>query len=86
MKNHTSQGVMYDMSSLQKAIKSPKSDDPIIISNREIKCKKCGKDTKDLEQLKKHLISDHKTYKPCKNFSINPAENKCSWREKCGYS
>ena len=49
-------------------------------------CRKCKNKFNDLDTLKKHLVADHKTYRPCKKFSSNPSENKCTWNNKCGYS
>ena len=89
MKNHTGEGQAYNMSSLKEAIQPQevkKSQDQNISLGGNFSCRKCGKLCKELNDLKKHLISEHKTYRPCKNFSSNPSEDKCSWKEKCGYS
>ena len=48
-------------------------------------CRKCGNTFKDTDELKKHLRI-HTKYIPCRKFSSNSSDNKCSWGEKCGYS
>ena len=32
------------------------------------------------------MKNDHKTYRPCKNFSNKVSENKCTWNDKCDYN
>jgi len=41
---------------------------------KNIKCRKCDKYFKNLEEIKKHMKNDHKTYRPCKKFSNKVSE------------
>ena len=49
-------------------------------------CRKCGKMFSNLDDLNNHLTNDHKSYRPCKNFSAISEDNKCTWKERCGFN
>ena len=93
MKNHTEQGQTYDMSSLQREL------DPSTVTKEShqpapttpngstgTNCRKCGKLFSNLDDLNNHLSNDHKSHRPCKNFSAIPEDNKCTWNERCGFN
>ena len=90
MKNHKEQNSTYNMSSMQNAIKDPlltgAATKTFNNPRTNIICRKCGKALADESELKNHIKTDHKSYRACKNFSAIASENKCTWKEKCGFS
>ena len=87
MKNHTGEVETYNLSSLKEAIEKPTSTHPSNEETKDLhKCRKCGKSFCGLDDLKIHLKSAHQSYRPCKNYSDKPEENKCSWNSECGFS
>ena len=89
MKNHRDEGQVYNMSELQKTILIPTvsqgAHTPTHSRNGDEICRKCGKTFKDMDEWRKHLRL-HTKFIPCKNFSSNVSDNRCSWGERCGYS
>lgn len=49
-----------------------KSNDPMFVNVEEYGCKLCGDKTEDFEQLKKHLVEEHKKNIDVKNCGIIP--------------
>ena len=90
MQNHTGQEKIYNMSSLQNAIDTPKvtkeTHEQDTSLPKSIKCWKCEKSAQTMDEMKKHMRKDHKTYRPCKNYSDKASDNRCSWNDKCEFS
>ena len=87
MKNHTREGETYNMSSMKDAIGRPTLSHQSHGKPQELhNCRKCGNSFSSLDDLKTHFKSEHKSHRPCKNFSVKPEENKCSWNNECGFS
>ena len=51
-----------------------------------ITCRKCKKSFENELVLKNHLKTEHKTYRPCKNYSLIESQNRCSYKDKCDYN
>ena len=45
-------------------------------------CKKCNVTFKSNDDLKKHNIDSHKSYKPCRNY----ATNNCQYEDECDFN
>ena len=84
MKNHTGQSHIYNMYSMQEAIKESNSTEataniiPRVIEKKtkqnnslqqNINSRKCDNTFENMEEIKKHMRNDNKTYRPCKNYS-----------------
>ena len=89
MKNHKDGDQLYNMSELKQSISAPAAPQenplPTHGKNSDETCRKCGNKFQIMEELKKPLRV-HTKFIPCKNFSSQAQDNKCSWGEKCGYS
>ena len=82
MKNHKDENNMYNMASLQQEIVESQESNLNTQDTSSETCRKCKKSFDNEPELKKHLKIEHKTHRPCKNFSPIESENKCSYNEK----
>ena len=77
---------MYNMSALRKELGTATTSHEIPPNPSSNPCRKCGQSFNDGDDLKKHLRTAHKTYRPCNKFSPIDSENKCSYKDKCDFS
>ena len=49
----------------------------------KIKCDRCGQEFAEKNEVRKHIITNHKNFKPCRNYIT---EGNCRWSESCHFS
>ena len=66
-----------DMSELQRAADSIEDG---------LKCNTCNKQCKDMNEIRRHRKAEHPSYKPCKNFPGQSAEDRCKFGDQCDWN